>query len=41
MTLGFLLFIVCFLFIVTSALSMVFKYLGNVMLPSRKEKGGA
>ena len=41
MTLGSLLFIVCFLFIITSAFSMVFKYLGNVMLPSRKEKGGA
>jgi hypothetical protein len=28
------------LFIVASAFGMVFNYLGNVMLPSRKENGG-
>ena len=28
------------LFIVASAFGMVINYLGNVMLPSRKEKGG-
>ena len=29
------------LFIIASAFGMIFNYLGNVMLPSRKEKGGA
>ena len=38
---GMILSAVFTVFIIASALGVLVNYLGNVMLPSRKEKGGA